>query len=350
MEKEILRIENVSKSFAGQKVLDNISLTVYEGELFFVLGPSGCGKTTLLRIMAGFTLPDRGKIFLDGKNIIKLPSNKRNIGMVFQNYALWPHMNVGKNISFGLEIKNFSSDTIEKKVRDILEITRLTPFINKPPTQLSGGQQQRVALARALVIEPKILLLDEPLSNLDAKLREEMRTEIKRIQKATGITMIYVTHDQREAMALGERIAVINYGKIEQTGKPMELYYNPKNKFVASSLGDVNFIQGRTGQTPEEIKTAEGTFTVKNNTDATTGEEIVLAFRPESVSAGQGTNNLRGKTEEIEYQGEIIKITVLTENKNRLRLAFLSQNRKDFEKGRYISFSVSPENLFVIKE
>ncbi|MGB9677789.1 MAG: ABC transporter ATP-binding protein, partial [Candidatus Ratteibacteria bacterium] len=200
MDKEILTVENIDKSYNGKEILKDINFSVNENDLFFILGPSGCGKTTILRIIAGFVEPDRGRVILNKKDITKIPPNKRNIGFVFQNYALWPHMKVIDNIAYGLKIKKYSEEFIRKKVKEIIEITKLENVENLYPSQISGGQQQRVALARALVINPYILLLDEPFSNLDAKLRDDLRRELKRIHKETGITMVYVTHDQKEAM------------------------------------------------------------------------------------------------------------------------------------------------------
>jgi len=224
---EILLIKNVSKSFGRNNILKNVSFSVREGEIFFILGPSGCGKTTLLRIIAGFINPDKGKIILEGKDITELHPSKRKIGMVFQNYALWPHMTVWQNIAYGLLIRKLEKEIVNKKVEKIIGITKLENVKNLYPHQVSGGQQQRVALARALVIEPKVLLLDEPLSNLDTKLRENLRREIKRIQKETGITMIYVTHDQKEAMSLSSRIAVMSEGEIIQIDSPLNIYLKP---------------------------------------------------------------------------------------------------------------------------
>ncbi|MCM8829923.1 MAG: ABC transporter ATP-binding protein, partial [Candidatus Omnitrophica bacterium] len=259
-----LEINGISRKFGKLDILKNVSFSVEEKEIFFLLGPSGCGKTTLLRIIAGFVPPDKGKIFLNGKDITDVPPSKRNIGIVFQNYALWPHLSVWKNISYGLEIKKYPEGIIRDKVERILEITQLMPFKDYYPTKLSGGQQQRVALARAIVNEPEVLLLDEPLSNLDAKLREEMRTEIQWIQKETGITMVYVTHDRREAMAMGRRIAVINEGGIVEIGSPLDLYFHPSNRFTAVFLGEINILKGKVGKTTgnyTEIITEEGVFT-----------------------------------------------------------------------------------------
>uniref|UniRef100_UPI00262D138F ABC transporter ATP-binding protein n=1 Tax=Thermococcus sp. TaxID=35749 RepID=UPI00262D138F len=219
------------------------NLKVRDGELLTILGPSGCGKTTTLRIIAGFERPDSGEVLFGDRAVNELPPYERGIGIVFQDYALFPHMTVFRNVAFGLEMRKLPKAEIEKRVREALELVGLEGFENRYPEQLSGGQQQRVALARALVVEPKVLLLDEPLSNLDAKIRERLRSEIGRIQRELGITTLYVTHDQEEAMAISDRIAVMNVGTIEQVGKPLELYYRPKTKFVATFLGTGNILE-----------------------------------------------------------------------------------------------------------
>lgn len=239
-----IKLVDISKSYGKQRVLDKINLEIREKEFFTILGPSGCGKTTLLHIIAGLISPDNGKIYFDETDVTLVPPHKREIGMVFQDLALFPHMTVSENIAFGLKLKNKNEQEIRRKVRVMLELVRLNPedVWNKYPSQLSGGQQQRVALARALAIEPRLLLLDEPLSHVDYKIKQELLVELRRIHKETGVTTIYVTHDQNEAMYLSERIAIMNYGKIEQIGSPEELYSNPATLFVASFFGDANII------------------------------------------------------------------------------------------------------------
>ncbi|ASJ06485.1 ABC transporter ATP-binding protein [Thermococcus pacificus] len=255
-------------------------LKVKDGEFLTLLGPSGCGKTTTLRMIAGFERPDRGEILFDGKPVNDLPPYERGIGIVFQDYALFPHMTVFKNIAFGLEMKRLPKPEIERKVRWALELVGLTGFENRYPEQLSGGQQQRVALARALVVEPEVLLLDEPLSNLDAKIRERLRGEIKRIQRELGITTIYVTHDQEEAMAVSDRIAVMNVGRVEQVGKPLELYYRPKTEFVARFLGLSNIL---------ELEAENGRACLNGLCFDVAGEgKVRVFFRPESVYIKSG--------------------------------------------------------------
>ncbi len=242
-------LKNVTKTYDGNNVvLRDFSDTFRDGEFVTLLGPSGCGKTTLLRMIAGFEKPTSGEIYIDGRMMSGhktfVPPEKRNIGMVFQSYAVWPHMNVYENAAYPLTIRKLAKDEIRKKVEAVLEITNLSRYAERLPSELSGGQQQRVALARALVAEPKLLLLDEPLSNLDAKLRESMRFEIKEIQKKLGITVVYVTHDQTEAMAMSDRIFLINRGIVQQCDTPENIYNHPVNQFVADFLGKVDFFKG----------------------------------------------------------------------------------------------------------
>lgn len=239
-----IRIEHLTKSFGNIVALNDLNLSVHPGELFFLLGPSGCGKTTLLRTIAGFYAPTSGCIFFGDQEISKRPPHKRKTGMVFQNYALWPHMTVAQNVAFGLVQKKLSTYEIQQQVSKVLQSVRMDAYANRKPNELSGGQQQRVALARALAIRPKCLLLDEPLSNLDAKLRLEMRTEIRRICKEFQLTTLYVTHDQTEALAIADRMAIFSEGKIEQIGTPIDVYKRPRNRFVAHFLGETNFLTG----------------------------------------------------------------------------------------------------------
>lgn len=241
-----VKIENVSKQFGKVHGVKDLNLDIKTGEFFTFLGPSGCGKTTTLRMIAGFYYPTEGKIYFDDRDVTLLQPNKRNIGMVFQNYALFPHMTVDENIAFGLQVRKFSKFEIKQKVDRIRGLVHLAQYGNRKINELSGGQQQRVALARALVIEPDILLLDEPLSNLDAKLREETRIEIKRIQSELGVTTIYVTHDQMEAMAMSDRIMVMDNGYVKQIGTPQEIYNRPLNRFVADFIGETNLIEATT--------------------------------------------------------------------------------------------------------
>lgn len=262
-----INIKNLVKNFGAVKALNNVSLDIQPGELFFLLGPSGCGKTTLLRHIAGFYIPDEGNIFIDNEDVTKLPPHKRDTGMVFQSYALWPHMTLAENVAFGLKMRKVPAADIKRRVAEALDIVKMGDKAERKPNQLSGGQQQRVALARALVVQPRCLLLDEPLSNLDAKLRLEMRIEIRRICKEAGLTAVYVTHDQKEALSIADRLAIMRDGVIEQIGTPLEVFRKPVNSFVASFIGETNFL------TPNFFGAA---FTSK-------AETKLLSVRPETI-------------------------------------------------------------------
>ncbi|MCM8762611.1 MAG: ABC transporter ATP-binding protein, partial [Candidatus Omnitrophica bacterium] len=286
-----------------------------------------------------------------GRDITDTLPSKRNIGIIFQNYALWPHLSVEKNISYGLEIKKYPEGIIRDKVKKVLEITQLTPFKDYYPTKLSGGQQQRVALARAIVNEPEVLLLDEPLSNLDTKLREEMRTEIQWLQKEIGITMVYVTHDRREAMAMGKRIAVINKGRIVEIGSPLDLYFHPLNRFTAEFLGEINILEGKVGKIAghyTEIITEEGVFTTAK-TIPVEGQELEIGFRPENIKINpvDRENIIVGIVKDIEYSGETAKIKIETKKGNNFFLRVLSGVAKNMQRECEISFSISSEDLIV---
>ena len=269
-------LHNITKRFGTTPVVNDVSLDIADGELFFLLGPSGCGKTTLLRTIAGFYFPDAGTLKFGDRDVTTLPPNQRNTGMVFQNYALWPHMTVAGNVAYGLEVRKIPAAEKTRRVAEALAAVRMGEFADRPATLLSGGQQQRVALARALVVNPDVLLLDEPLSNLDAKLRLEMREEIRRLHKETGLTTIYVTHDQAEALSLADRVAVMNLGRIEQVGTPRELYRSPANDFVRDFLGAANFVEGRIMQIESgrvSVNTPHG--------------DIVCALADPKLAAGQ---------------------------------------------------------------
>ncbi|MCE4605999.1 MAG: ABC transporter ATP-binding protein [Desulfurococcales archaeon] len=293
-----VRIEGITKIYGPVIAVDNMTLEIEDGEFFTFLGPSGCGKTTTLRLIAGFEFSDKGRIFFDDKEVTFLKPYERNTAMVFQNYALWPHMTVFDNIAYGLKLRKVPREEITRKVKQVLELTRLEGMENRYPTQLSGGQQQRVALARALVVEPSILLLDEPLSNLDAKLRVGMREEIKRIQKELGITTIYVTHDQEEALTMSDRIAVMNKGKVHQVGTPYEIYARPRDLFVATFLGRSNLLKGTVKSvdgSKVEVETSLGRITGFTHRDyidmkVKEGSTVGVIIRPESFILEQKRN------------------------------------------------------------
>lgn len=310
-------LDAITKSFglgpAKATAVDRVSLTIEPGELFFLLGPSGCGKTTLLRMIAGFIEPSGGRILFQGKDVTHTPPNKRNTGMVFQSYALWPHMTVEQNVAFGLTVRKVPSAAKERSVAEALEAVQMTPYAKRKPTQLSGGQQQRVALARALVIRPDVLLLDEPLSNLDAKLRTDLRSEIRRICKSAGLTTVYVTHDQKEALSMADRIAIMQSGRIQQLGSPQDLYRNPQSQFVASFLGETNFIEAKVlGQdAPDRIalETGSGRLLafVRAGASYSKDQRVVCSVRPESIRLAEpgSVDALPGKRLESVYLGEI---------------------------------------------
>jgi iron(III) transport system ATP-binding protein len=283
-------IQNVSKSFGANRVVNEVSLDIADGELFFLLGPSGCGKTTLLRMLAGFYPVESGKLLFGDRGMNDVPPHRRNTGMVFQNYALWPHLTVFENVAYGLDVRKVTGNERRQRVEEALAIVRMGDYAKRSPTQLSGGQQQRVALARALVIKPDVLLLDEPLSNLDAKLRLEMREEIRRIHRETKLTTIYVTHDQQEALALADRIGLMNGGRLEQVGAPLELYRSPQTPFVTQFLGVANFLTGTViavmdaGQV--KVQTAAGELVCAMEGGAElVGQTVTCLIRPHDVIA-----------------------------------------------------------------
>ena len=289
--KKGVRLENVSKIYLDHKTkkefkaVDNVNLDILPGEFVTLLGPSGCGKTTTLRMIAGFESPDEGEIYLGEEPINTLTPNKRDTAMVFQSYALFPHMTIYDNIAYGLKLRKVPANEIKRKVFDMMDLVGLTGMENRYTNQLSGGQQQRVALARALVVEPGVLLFDEPLSNLDAKLRVQMRTEIRRIQQALGITAIYVTHDQSEAMSISDRIILMKSGVIAQMGSPTEIYYRPNSEFVADFIGECNFLKGKVREAlPDETVVDIGGRPVSVATTGTSvGSDAEIVLRPEAI-------------------------------------------------------------------
>lgn len=280
-------LRNLTKRFGNVYAVHNVELSINKGELFTLLGPSGCGKTTTLRMIAGFEYPDLGQVFFDDDDVTYTKPYERGTAMVFQNYALWPHMSVFDNIAYGLRIKKLPKDEIRERVLEVLDLVGLRGLENRYPLQLSGGQQQRVALARALVVKPKVLLLDEPLSNLDAKLRVRMREEIKRIQKSLSITTIYVTHDQEEAMSISDRIAIMNQGKVLQVGTPQDIYFRPKNIFVATFIGKSTLLQGRAFKISSDSVLVDVGSEVKvtgklvGDSIPREGSEVILVIKPE---------------------------------------------------------------------
>jgi len=311
-------LRSVYKSFGAVHVIKDISLEIAPGELFFLLGPSGCGKTTLLRMIAGFSLPTSGSILFGNKEMSRVPPEQRNAGMVFQNYALWPHMSVAENVMFGLDVRNVPRDEKKRRVARALELVHLPGYEERYPHQLSGGQQQRVALARALVIEPDVVLLDEPLSNLDAGLRIEMRKEIHRIHQELGLTMIYVTHDQKEALSLATRLAVMYRGKLAQVAAPEHVYQHPDSLFVAKFIGETNVLQGRVTRVAGDELTLETNAGVLHCPAAraampcAAGDRVAVSVRPEGFEFarhGDASAALWPATIiESTYLGEIVQV------------------------------------------
>lgn len=314
-----LELSSIHKSFGNTIAVENFNLTVEQGEFVSFLGPSGCGKTTTLRMVAGFELPNSGTIKLSSNDMTFVSPNKRNVGMVFQSYALFPNMTVAQNVGYGLKIAKKPKKEIEERVREMLSLIQMDKYYSRFPYQLSGGQQQRVALARAIAIKPEILLLDEPLSALDAKIRVELRQEIRRIQQQLGITTIYVTHDQEEALSLSDRIVVMSHGKIEQIGSPFEIYNFPTSSFVANFVGSLNTAEaevsdpasGLLNMNGNQLKAEDGIHS------RTKGDKITIAIRPERfsfLSEGKKENTLKGKVENITFLGSVVRVQMLIGN------------------------------------
>ena len=325
-------IRAVARSFGSVRAVDGVSLTVRPGELFTLLGPSGCGKTTLLRMIAGFSELDAGSIHFGDRRIDTLPPHKRNTGMVFQSYAIFPNLTVADNVAYGLRARSVAAREIGERVARALRMVRLDGFGDRWSHQLSGGQQQRVALARSLVIEPDVLLLDEPLSNLDAKLRVEMRQEIRGLQQSLGITAIYVTHDQEEALAISDRIAVMRAGQLEQVAAPDTIYRNPATPFVATFLGATNLLTGvveRTAGDAIAVRALGRLFAV-GPTSARVGQTLSFSIRPEAVrpmsgAAPSGWTTLDGRVAAAEYLGSILRLDVALGEGEPLRVAMLDE-------------------------
>jgi ABC-type Fe3+/spermidine/putrescine transport system ATPase subunit len=311
----VVRLERLRKVFDNRVVaVDDVDLVVNDGEIMAVLGPSGCGKTTLLRLVAGLEEPTSGRIFFDDRDVTRLPTVKRNTAVVPQTWALWPHMTVFDNVAYGLRLRKkklkLTEEEIRRRVVEALELVDLVGLEERRPFQLSGGQQQRVALARALVVQPEVLLLDEPLANLDAKLRLELREEVRRIAKKLSITTIYVTHDQEEAFAVADRIAVMNAGKLQQVGRPEEIYHRPANFFVATFVGRSNVLRGRVVEAKGEVVTVDVGFPLVAQTPQklTPGEEVEVVARPEDIYIGGG--GLRCVVEDVVFLGRYYQTTL----------------------------------------
>ena len=345
-----IKLENITKKFGGVTAVNNFNATINDGEFISILGPSGCGKTTVLRMIAGFEKATDGRISIDeriileakdGKMVNFIPPEKRGVGMVFQSYAVWPHMNVFDNVGYPLKIKKLKKDVIREKVLKALEMVHLSEYVDRMPNQLSGGQQQRVALARALVSEPTLLLLDEPLSNLDAKLREAMRFEIKELQLKLGITVVYVTHDQSEAMAMSDQIIVMNKGVIQQIGTPMNIYETPVNDTVADFIGLVNFIESDV--TKGKVRSEKLNFET-NGTFDFEGKGI-LAIRPENIEITTGPYDLEGILEARSYLGDSVDYRINV-NGEIIRLIDSVENMVNLNKGDTVHLKIHKSMVF----
>lgn len=337
----VISLSGVTRSFGPVRAVDGLSLDLAEGEFFALLGPSGCGKTTLLRMIAGFEHPDAGEILLDGKDLTGIRANRRPVNLMFQSYALFPHMSVRANISYGLEMESLSRREIRDRVDEILERTELSEFASRRPDQLSGGQRQRVALARALIKRPRVLLLDEPLGALDKKLREQMQLELKRLQHDLGITFVVVTHDQEEALVLADRIALMRDGRIAQLGAPAELYETPNSRFVADFIGLTNFLEGETVDGGIRVG-AHGVFPASGEFGA--GQAATLAVRPERVRLSPARDEaaecaLEGRIADIAYHGQDLSVHVTVDGLDRTFLVKLPAAESDavaFENGQSV--------------
>ncbi|KEZ88165.1 spermidine/putrescine ABC transporter ATP-binding protein [Clostridium sulfidigenes] len=340
----IIEIKGISKTFEDNKVLDNITLGIKKNEFITLLGPSGCGKTTTLKILAGFETCDEGEVIFEDKKINDLPPYERQINTVFQKYALFPHMNVYENIAFGLKIKKLSKSEIDKKVNEVLKLVDLKGFEKRKIESLSGGQQQRVAIARAIVNEPKVLLLDEPLGALDLKLRKEMQIELKRIQKQLGITFVFVTHDQEEALTMSDTVVVMNKGVIQQMGTPEDIYNEPENKFVARFIGESNITDGIMLE-DFKVKFCGRIFEcVDKGFDK--DEDIDVVIRPEDIKiVNKEEGNLKGIVKSSVFKGVHYELEVEEESMN-----FILHNTKNFSIGTEIGMDIYPEDIHIMKK
>ena len=351
-----ITIDRITKRFGAQTALDGVSLHIEAGAIYFLLGPSGCGKTTLLRTIAGFVQPDEGRILFGSDDITSLPAHKRRLAMMFQSYALWPHLTAEKNVSFGLEELKVPAPERAERVHQALAAVHMEHLGSRRIAELSGGQQQRIALARALVVRPRALLLDEPLSNLDAKLRIEMRSEIRRVCREFGLTAIYVTHDQKEALSIADRLAILDQGRVIQEGTPEEVYRRPRSRTVADFIGETNFIEGRVTENSGPhimVETAIGLFqgvASGHASDVSPGSAVILSIRPESWligTAADGTNSLRGHITSSLYLGEIAQYEIAVGSLT-LKAFELNPRARKPAGPAAVSLSVAPDDVVVL--
>ncbi len=346
-----LQLTDLRKSFGPAVAVDQFNLDAREGEFVSFLGPSGCGKTTTMRMIAGFEQPDHGKVMIAGEDITNMPANRRRVGMVFQSYALFPHLSVSDNIAFGLSMLKQSKTEIHKRVGEMLDLIQMQMLGARFPAQLSGGQQQRVALARAIAIRPRVLLLDEPLSALDAKIRDELRVEIRRIQSELNITTIYVTHDQGEALALSDRVVVMSAGRIEQIGTPSQIYNNPGSAFVSAFVGTHSVLTGRLSEARDCVETPSGTIRLTAPAAQPAGDTVHVHLRPEALSINQpspGANIVHGVVEQVMLLGSVVRITVRAGDATLAADVLNSPALKLPVKGEAITVSFAPEACHIL--
>ena len=353
MKKVIVKLENFSKSYGNKEIIKNIDLDVYEGEFLTLLGSSGCGKTTILRSISGLDYPTSGTVYIDGEDVTNLEPPKRKVNTIFQNYALFPLMTIEDNIAFGLKMKKVPKEEIKKRVQEMLELVHLEGYEKRKPSELSGGEQQRVSIVRGLINNPKVLLLDEPLSALDLKLRKKMQIELKQLQKKLGITFIYVTHDQDEALSMSDRIVVLRDGNIEQIGSPVEVYENPNSLYVADFLGEANVFSGEIiNVTPNKsmVKINEEENFAILNTDIEIGSKINIIVRPENMKISKTerkTNCMSGKVYEQIYDGAFTKILIKVGKK--VVKALISGNDKLYNIGDIVYLYWTIEDSIILK-
>jgi iron(III) transport system ATP-binding protein len=357
MAKVKVEFQDIALAFGKTEVLRDISLAIEPGEFFALLGPSGSGKSTLLRVIAGFAQAKSGRVLVDGQDISAVPPWRRDIGMVFQNYALWPHMTVHDNVAFGLEERKLPRSEVRRKVAAALDLVGLAEFAARRPSQLSGGQQQRVALARTIAIEPKVLLLDEPLSNLDAKLRVHMRVELLALQRKLGVTTIFVTHDQEEALSISDRVAVLDAGVIQQVGTPMELFDRPANRFIANFVGTINLYAGTLKTGPGSmvfVSDALGTISLPGVPLPAPGE-VEIAFRPHVVAlcdpgtpVDGGLIRLEGRVAAREFLGEFIRYTVTSGAAEIVADQAHYTGARSFVPGEAVQLAIQPQQVRVL--
>lgn len=351
----IVRLENISKSFAGKVIINNISLDIYEGEFLTLLGPSGCGKTTILRMISGLEKVSSGKVYIEDIDVTEIDPTDRAVNTIFQNFALFPHMTVWDNVNFGLKMKKVPKDEAEKRIKKAIKLVKLEGFENRYPPQLSGGQQQRVAIARGIVMNHKVLLLDESLCSLDLKLKREMQVELKKLQKKLGMTFIYVTHDQDEALTMSDRIAIINKGVIEQLDSPKNIYRYPKTTFVADFIGESNIINAKVENIDNDKATVNILDNIKlsiKNNNYNTNDNIKLLFRPETfeIHKDYQKNSIRGTVEDYIYDGQFTKLEINIGEDKKTTLKVTVSDADICHKDDSIYLSVPEEKIVVIGE